>query len=82
MLRGLQKKALNPDGIAEIIIAAFWDGWLLSHISLQKAPGHGDVWELDQSSSIAMANNTTAAFWLFNQANKQPALSLGILDET
>lgn len=81
MLRGFQKKALNPDDIADAAIAAIWEGQLLSHASLQKAAGHGDVWELDRSSSVALANNSTAAFWFFNQANKQPTLSLGILDE-
>lgn len=81
VLYGFQKKALNPDGITETVIAAIWEGQLLSHVSLQKAAGHGDVRELDRSSSVALANNSTAAFWFFNQANEQHALSLGILDE-
>lgn len=81
MLYGFQKKALNPDGIAETVTAAIWEGQLQSHVSLQKAAGHGDVWELDRSSSVALANNSTADFWFFNQANEQQALSLGILDE-
>ena len=72
MLCGFQTEALNPDIIAETVIATVWEGHLLSQVSLQKAAGHGDVCELDRSISIALATNSTVA--LTKQTRKQPFL--------